>query len=238
MYTLVTGASSDIGQTICRTLAEDGHTLLLTDVSEDALKVTCQALHGSNHRYLALDFSDIEKAQSDFKEYIQKEQLPISGAVFAAGIFAIKPIKMLDYAFIKKNFDVALFSIIELTQILANKRINGSNLQGIVMVSSVSAKIGTKGYTIYSAVKSAMLGLVHSLAAELAPVRVNAVLPGGIHTRTTDFLYQANPEIDRRYMLGEGKPEDVANAVVFLLTDKSRWITGQELVVDGGWSRN
>lgn len=238
MYTLVTGATSDIGQTICRTLAEAGHTLLLTDVSEDALKGACQSLKGSNHRYLALDFSDVEKAQSDFREYIQKEQLPISGAVFAAGIFAIKPIKMLDYAFIKKNFDVALFSIIELTQILANKRINGSNLQGVVMVSSVSAKIGTKGYAIYSAVKSAMLGLVHSLAAELAPIRVNAVLPGGIHTRTTDFLYQANPELDRRYMLGEGEPEDVANAVEFLLSDKSRWITGQELVVDGGWSRN
>ena len=238
MYTLVTGATSDIGQTICRTLAEAGHTLLLTDLSEDALKDMCQSLNGANHRYLALDFSDVEKAQSDFKDYIMREQLQIANAVFAAGIFAIRPVKIVDYAFIKKNFDVALFSIIELTQVLANKRINGTNLQGIVLVSSVSAKFGTKGYAIYSAVKSAMLGLVHSLAAELAPVRVNAVLPGGIHTRTTDFLYQANPELDRRYMLGEGKPEDVANAVVFLLTDKSRWITGQELVVDGGWSRN
>ena len=238
MYTLVTGATSDIGRVICQTLAEAGHTLLLTDLSEEALKEASQALFGANHRYLALDFSDVEKAQNDFKEFIVREQLPISNAVFAAGIFAIKPIKMVDYAFIKKNFDVALFSIIELSQVLANKRINGANLQGVVMISSVSAKFGTKGYAIYSAVKSAMLGLVHSLAAELAPVRVNAVLPGGIHTKTTDFIYQANPEIDRRYVLGEGKPEDVANAVAFLLSDKSRWITGQEMVVDGGWSRN
>ncbi|MBR5678451.1 MAG: SDR family oxidoreductase [Paludibacteraceae bacterium] len=238
MYTLVTGATSDIGRVICQTLTEAGHTLLLTDLSEDALKDVCQSLSGANHRYLALDFTDVEKAQNDFKEYIVCEQLPVSNAVFAAGIFATKPIKMVDYAFIKKNFDVALFSIIELTQVLANKRINGTNLQGVVMVSSVSAKFGTKGYAIYSAVKSAMLGLVHSLAAELAPVRVNAVLPGGIHTKTTDFIYQANPEIDRRYVLGEGKPEDVANAVAFLLSDKSRWITGQEMVVDGGWSRN
>ena len=145
---------------------------------------------------------------------------------------------MVDYAFIKKNFDVALFSIIELSQVLANKRINGANLQGVVMISSVSAKFGTKGYAIYSAVKSAMLGLVHSLAAELAPVRVNAVLPGGIHTKTTDFIYQANLNLDPRYMIGKGKPEDVANAVAFLLSDKSRWITGQEMVVDGGWSKN
>ena len=238
MYTLVTGATSDIGRVICQTLAEAGHTLLLTDISEEALKETTHALSGVNHRYLALDFSDVEKAQNDFKEFIVHEQLSISNAVFAAGIFAIKPIKMVDYAFIKKNFDVALFSIIELSQVLTNKRINGTNLQGVVVVSSVSAKFGTKGYAIYSAVKSAMLGLVHSLAAELAPVRVNAVLPGGIHTKTTDFIYQANPNIDPRYMIGEGKPEDVANAVAFLLSDKSRWITGQELVVDGGWSRN
>lgn len=238
MYTLVTGATSDIGRVICQTLAEAGNTLLLTDLSKEALKEVCQVLKGSNHRYLALDFLDVVKAQNDFSEFIVREQLPISNAVFAAGIFAIKPIKMVDYAFIKKNFDVALFSIIELTQVLDNKRINGSNLQGVVMVSSVSAKFGTKGYAIYSAVKSAMLGLVHSLAAELAPVRVNAVLPGGIHTKTTDFIYQANPNTDPRYMIGEGKPEDVANAVAFLLSDKSRWITGQEMVVDGGWSVN
>lgn len=238
MYTLVTGATSDIGRVICQTLAEAGHTLLLTDLSEDALKEVCQSLSGNQHRYLALDFSDVEKAQSDFKDFIIREQLPISNAVFAAGIFTIKPIKMVDYSFIKKNFDVALFSIIELTQIIANKRINGTNLQGIVMVSSVSAKFGTKGYAVYSSVKAAMLGLVHSLADELSPVRVNAVLPGGIHTKTTDFIYQANPNIDPRYIIGEGKPEDVANAVTFLLSDKSRWITAQELVVDGGWSRN
>lgn len=238
MYTLVTGATSDIGSAICKTLAGQGYKLLLSDIDACKLSELCQELTGEGHQYVAMDFSNVEEAKEQFVEFIKAEQITISNAVFAAGIFAIKPIKMVDYSFIKKNFDVALFSIIELTQVLANKRINGTNLQGVVMLSSVSAKFGTKGYAVYSAVKSAMLGLVHSLAVELAPVRVNAVLPGGIHTRTTDFIYQANPNVDPRYMIGEGKPEDVANAVEFLLSDKSRWITGQELVVDGGWSRN
>lgn len=237
-YTLVTGATSDIGKTICHTLTDTGHTLLLTDVSEEALLELCQSLKGSNHRYIALDFSNVEQAQNEFKDFLMTEQIAVSCAVFAAGIFAIKPLKLIDYAFVKRNFDVALFSIFQLTQVLANKRINGSSLQGIVMVSSISAKFGTKGYAVYSSVKASMLGLLHSLAAELAPVRVNAVLPGGIHTKTTDFIYQSNPELDPRYMLGVGKPEDVANAVSFLLSEKARWITGQELIVDGGWSRN
>lgn len=237
-YTLVTGATSDIGKTICHTLTDTGHILLLTDVSEEALLELCQSLKGSNHRYIALDFSNVVQAQNEFKDFLLTEQIVVSYAVYAAGIFAVKPIKLVDYTFVKKNFDVALFSIFQLTQVLANKRINGSNLRGIVMVSSVSAKFGTKGYAVYSAVKASMLGLLHSLAAELAPVRVNAVLPGGIHTKTTDFIYQSNPEIEPRYMLGEGKPEDVANAVAFLLSENARWITGQELIVDGGWSRN
>ena len=237
-YTLVTGATSDIGKTICHTLTDTGHTLLLTDVSEEALLELCQSLKGSNHQYIALDFSNVEQAQNEFKDFLMTEQIAVSCAVFAAGVFAIKPLKLIDYAFVKRNFDIALFSIFQLTQVLTNKRINGSNLRGIVMVSSVSAKFGTKGYAVYSSVKASMLGLLHSLAAELAPVRVNAVLPGGIHTKTTDFIYQSNPELDSRYMLGEGKPEDVANAVAFLLSENARWITGQELIVDGGWSRN
>lgn len=238
MYTLVTGATSDIGSAICKTLAENGHKLLLSDIDAGKLSELSQELPGEGHLYVAMDFSNVVEAKEQFIEFIKAEQIAISNAVFAAGIFAVRPLKMVDYDFVKKNFDIALFSIFQLTQVLTNKRINGSNLRGVVMVSSVSAKYGTKGYTVYSAVKASMLGLLHSLAAELAPVRVNAVLPGGIHTRTTDFIYQSNPEIDSRYMLGEGKPEDVANAVAFLLSENARWITGQELIVDGGWSRN
>lgn len=104
---------------------------------------------------------------------------------------AVVTIKMANYAFVKKNFDIALFSFFALTRVLTSKKTNAGNLQGIVMISSVSAIMGTKGYATYGAVKAGMLGLMKSLAAELAPrVRVNAVLPGGIRTRTTNFMYE------------------------------------------------
>lgn len=236
-YTLITGATSDIGKQICHTLVEDGHTLLLSDLSEEALAEVKSSLIGDDHKILPLDFSNIEESKATLESFMKDNCLEISHVVFAAGIFAIKPLKLISYEFVKKNFDIAVFSIFMLSQVLASKKINGSNLKGIVMVSSVSAVMGTKGYVTYSAVKASMLGLVKSLAAELSPnVRVNVVLPGAIRTRTTNFLYESQDSVNPRYLLGDGQPNDVSNAISFLLSDKARWITGQEIVVDGGFT--
>lgn len=239
-YTLITGATSDIGRQICATLEAAGHCLLMTDLDEGVLLESRAALmNPEKHRVLALDLSDVERAELTLTDYLIKEHLSVSNAVFAAGIFAVKPIKMATYVFVKKNFDIALFSIFALIRVLTSKKINEDNLKGIVMISSVSAIMGTKGYATYGAVKAGMIGLMKSLAAELAPrVRVNAVLPGGIRTRTTNFMYEMQETPNPRYLLGDGKKTDISNMVEFLLSEKSRWITGQEFVVDGGLTIN
>ena len=235
-FTLITGATSDIGRQICATLEAAGHSLFLTDLDADALLESRAALqYPERHHILALDLSEIEQAEKTLSDYIVNNRLSISRVVFAAGIFSVKPIRLVDYAFVKKNFDVALFSIFAITRILTSKRVNSGQLQNIVMISSVSARMGTKGYATYGAVKAAMLGLMKSMAVELAPkVRVNAVLPGGIRTRSTGFLYEMQEIPNPRYLLGDGEKYDISNLVEFLLSDKSRWITGQEFVVDGG----
>lgn len=235
-YTLITGATSDIGCQICATLEASGQALLMTDLNEDALLEARLALQRpEKHHILALDLSEVEKAENMLSEFLIREQLPITNAVFAAGIFSVKPIKLINYSFLKKNFDVALFSIFAITRVLTSKKTNADNLCRIVMISSVSAIIGTKGYTTYGAVKAAMLGLVKSMAVELAPkVRVNAVMPGGIRTSATNFIYEMQETPNPRYLLGDGKKTDIANMVDFLLSDKARWVTGQEFVVDGG----
>lgn len=240
MYTLITGATSDIGKQICATLETAGHSLLMTDLDEGALLEARSGLqHPEKHRVLPLDLSEVEQAEGLLSDYLVKEGLHVSNAVFAAGIFAVKPLKMANYAFVKKNFDIALFSIFALTRVLTTKKTNADNLKGIVMISSVSAIMGTKGYATYGAVKAGMLGLMKSLAAELAPrVRVNAVMPGGIRTRTTNFMYEMQEAPNPRYLLGDGEKTDISNMVEFLLSEKSRWITGQEFVVDGGLTIN
>ena len=239
-YTLITGATSDIGRQICATLEAAGHNLLMTDLYESALLESRTALqHPERHHILALDLSEVEQAEVSLSDYLVKKQMAVSNAVYAAGIFAVKPIKMANYAFIKKNFDIALFSIFALIRVLTSKKTNADNLKGVVFISSISAIMGTKGYATYGAVKAGMLGLMKSLAAELAPrVRVNAVMPGGIRTRTTNFMYEMQETPNPRYLLGDGEKTDISNMVEFLLSDKSRWVTGQEFVVDGGLTIN
>ena len=232
-FVLITGATSDIGKQICATLEASGFRLLMTDLDESVLLESRAVLqHPERHYVLALDLSEVEKAEELLTFFLVKEQIAVSNAVFAAGIFAVKPIKMVNYTFLKKNFDIALFSIFALTKVLMA---NADYLRGIVMISSVSAIMGTKGYTTYSAVKAGMLGLLKSLATELAPrVRVNAIMPGGIRTRATNFMYESQEAPNPRYLLGDGKKTDISNMVDFLLSDKARWITGQEFIVDGG----
>lgn len=236
MYTLITGATSDIGKQICATLEAAGHSLLMTDLDESVLLEARSGLqYPEKHRVLPLDLSEVEQAEATLTDYLVKEDIQVANAVFAAGIFAVKPLKLANYAFVKKNFDIALFSIFALTRVLTSKKVNSDSLRGIVMISSVSAIMGTKGYGVYGAVKASMLGLMKSLAAELSPrVRVNAVMPGGIRTRTTNFMYESQEAPNPRYLLGDGKKTDISNMVDFLLSDKARWITGQEFVVDGG----
>lgn len=240
MYTLITGATSDIGKTICQTLEVAGHSLLMSDVNEEELQGAKAALqHPERHLILPLDLSDAEHVNVVIAAYIQEHQIKVSFAVFAAGIFTVKPIKLIDYGFLKKNFDIALLSIWGIMKTLTAKKINGGSLKSAVLISSVSAKMGTKGYSVYGAVKAGMLGMMKSMAAELAPnCRINAVLPGGIRTRTTNFMYENQEAQNPRYLLGDGEKTDVANMVDFLLSDKSRWATGQEFVVDGGLTAN
>jgi NAD(P)-dependent dehydrogenase (short-subunit alcohol dehydrogenase family) len=135
-------------------------------------------------------------------------------------------------------FNVNVFSALEIIKPLMQKKVNQGTLRSITFISSVATRVGASGYSAYSASKGSVNGISLSLAVELAPtVRVNCILPGIVGTEMNTEHF-AKPEFVESVLtthpLGLGKAEDVANAVDFLASDKARWITGQEIVVDGG----
>lgn len=123
-----------------------------------------------------------------------------------------------------------------------NRKLNGDTLKSVVLISSNISNFGAKAFGVYGASKGAMDALMRSLAVELAPkVRLNSVLPGGVRTTMTEHMYQDEELVKRMaatYPLGLGEANDIYEVVNFLLSDKARWITGQQCTVDGGRTIN
>jgi len=152
------------------------------------------------------------------------------------------PAKMTSSAVIHKTFSTNLFSASMIVKVLLQRKVNSKSLKNVIFISSNISNYGAKGLSLYAASKSGIDGLMRSLAVELAPaVRVNSVLPGAIHTPMTNEIFQDEEKVKlmlSAYPLGKGNPEDVSNVIEFLLSDRSRWITGQQFTVDGGRTIN
>jgi NAD(P)-dependent dehydrogenase (short-subunit alcohol dehydrogenase family) len=137
-------------------------------------------------------------------------------------------------------FNINLFSAIILCKLLAKSSINCDTLKTIVFISSNLSSMGASGMTLYGASKSGLDGYMRSLAMELAPnIRVNSVLPGPISTEMTkDFITSINTNELKKYPLGFGQTDDIAQIVKFLISNESKWISGQQFIIDGGRSIN
>jgi NAD(P)-dependent dehydrogenase (short-subunit alcohol dehydrogenase family) len=181
----------------------------------------------------------IEESLVDF---IEENNSVISGFIHSAGYMKAVPIKMTNVELFKTTFNINTISAALLTKVLLKRRVNHSMLKSIVFISSNISNFGAKAFSTYAASKAAIDGLMRCLAIELAPdVRVNSVLPGGLRTGMTEHMYENAELIERMnatYPLGQGKTSDIYAAVNFLLSDEARWITGQQLVVDGGRTIN
>lgn len=242
LYVLVTGASSGMGQIIAIKLSKLFNVIIHGRDSKRLQDTLDKCDKNGNHLIWAEDLSEVDSIEADLNFFLSENDVSISYFVHCAGFMKMLPIKMVSVENLQKIFNVNAFSAFLITKILISKKINKDMLKSIVYISSNISNMGAKAFSIYAGSKGALDSMMRCLAVELAPkVRINSVLPGAVQTEMTDKIFE-NKEIAERmiltYPLGFGYPNDIYDAVAFLLSDKARWITGQQLVVDGGRTIN
>lgn len=239
-YTLITGATSGFGRAIAEKLAPN-RRLIIAGRNPHKLEAVRNACCASEkHLVWESDLSSLDGISESLESYLLSQAICIEHFIHSAGILSIQYARSIDTAAAMRLFNVNLFSAMQIIRPLLKKRINQEALQSITFISSIASRVGAKGYSVYAASKGAVNGLSLSLAIELAPkVRVNAILPGIVATEmnTEHFADQQFREsVLTTHPMGFGNSDDVACAVEFLASMQARWITGQEIVVDGGRS--
>jgi NAD(P)-dependent dehydrogenase (short-subunit alcohol dehydrogenase family) len=239
-FTLITGASSGFGRSIALKLAPAGRLLLAgrSTGKLEAVRNACEA--PERHLLWVRDFTRLDGIGEELSSLLAGKGIGIGHFVHSAGVISIQLARACEIGSVIRLFNVNVFSAMEIIRPLVQKKVNKGALKSITFISSVATRVGASGYSFYAASKGAVNALSLSLAVELAPaVRVNAVLPGIIGTEMNRQHF-ANPDfvesVRATHPLGFGRPEDVADAVEFLSSERARWITGQEIVVDGGRS--
>ncbi len=233
-YTLITGASSGFGKSIAWKLAPSRRLILAGRDVERLESVRSRCATPERHILWPRDLNQVTGIAQDLTDLLKTKGIGIEHYVHSAGFTGFQLARGVEMEFVRQIFNVNLFSAMEIIQPLTRKSINQGALRSITFISSISGRLGGTGLGIYGATKGAVNAMSVSLAVELAPdVRVNSILPGIIETEMTRQYFE-NPNFLGFYPLGFGRPDDVADAVEFLTSDRARWITGQELVVDGG----
>ena len=235
---LVTGASSGIGRVTAIECAKLGATLILTGRNVQNLHETLQNLEGEKeHRAIAADLSDVEECDG------LVTSLPmLDGFVCNAGIGKMLPIQFYSSDVLAEVFGVNVFAPMLLMKLLVRKK-KMKNPSSVVFTASISAYENVAPANgIYGASKSALSTYMKYAALELAGkgIRCNAVHPVRIQTTLIEnrllTAEEIAKDIDMYPLKRYGKPEEVAHAIIYLLSDASSWITGSNLVIDGGRS--
>lgn len=234
---LITGAASGIGKATAIQCSEMGAKVILVDLNKKGLKDITEIISCKNSEYRSLDLTH-QESLSEMVSSLPK----LDGVVSNAGIVLSLLAKFCETKDMERIFKINTFSHINLIQqLISQKKLNKG--ASIVFTSSMSGVYcGLAGGSLYGATKSAILGYTKALAIELAPrgIRVNTVHPGMIETPLTNGTILSKELLEedaKNYPLGRyGKPEEIAYAIVYLLSDATVWMTGSQLLLDGGYS--
>lgn len=233
---IVTGASSGMGRQIAIELAEAGAKVLAIARRENELQ-NLQELYPDYIVSASLDVCDEEKLEKAIKNFVNQYG-KLDGAVHAAGIVSLTPLKMYDKSLAEKIFETSMWSGVKLLQISTKIKISNPRAS-FVLFSSAGSYNAAKGMFAYASAKGALRIATKCFAKEISSrgLRVNTVSPGWVNTDMTDKLSETNDidDIKKNHLLGIGNPSDVSGMVLFLLSDRAKWITGTDVIVDGGY---
>lgn len=234
---IVTGASSGIGEGVALLLNELGATCIGIGRNQERLegmKSKCEFPDNMfiENKDLTENIDELPSYIKDLKEKYGK----FYGLACSAGIAETIPLQSLEYQREKKIFDINYFVPLFMAKGFADRRNNIGKGASIVFISSIAAIKADKGQIIYAASKAALATSGKSMARELSNqgTRVNSVSPSDIKTTMTEKFIFDEARI-QSYPLGLGEVSDVANMVVYLLSDKAKWITGQNYIIDCGY---
>ena len=242
LHTLVTGASSGLGRSAAVRLSRE-RNLILHGRNRERLEETLRmCLHPERHVVWEFDLKHPGELAGSLTPLLAASGRAGESFVHCAGMVTALPMRSVDYSVAQEIMNVKFFSAAEIVHVLLKRKVNGQRLTDILFISSIWSRFGARAHSAYCASKAALDGLMRALALELAPgIRVNSILPGAIRTSMAAEAF-ADPiivdKLNRDYPLGLGKPDDIADAIEFVLSQKARWLTGQEIVIDGGRTVN
>ena len=239
---LVTGASDGIGKAICLLLNSLGANVIGISRNKSKLEQIKEEVEFKDNFHYELEDLSVNLDEIPSKIFkISKKYGKLLGLVHSAGAIEILPLKAVTEEKLNQIHNINFKAGVMLCKGFSDRRNNIGENSSIVLLSSIASLLGYKGLLSYSTSKGAINSLVKSLAIELSlnKIRVNAVSPGHINTElfnqnkefySKDFL----DELETKYPFGLGESAYVANLVAFLISDSSKWITGQNIVIDGG----
>lgn len=239
---LITGASSGIGRQCAIDCSKMGAKVVLVARNEERLNETRSQMEGDEHLVVVQDLTDFEAIPETVKQIVEKVG-PLDGALHCAGISNTEPLKLYGVDRLEEFFRANVFGAIMLTKEICKLKNVNKDGASIVLFASVMGIVGESCKSAYSLTKGALISGMRSLAVEYSKkrIRVNCVSPGVIETPiNANQNYMKDPvlraQFEAKHLLGLGQCSDISNACIYLLSDASRWVTGQNLIVDGGFT--
>ena len=230
---LVIAASSDLAISYLESIKKNQIEIDVIVRDSSKLPENLRSVISNVHEFDLNDIDNLENFASAFK---------FNQIIFFQGIDVIKPFQFCKISDITQTFNINILSTLALLNVLVSKKLLLKEASIVLLASISGVSKGSPGHVLYSASKSALIGLVKSLSLELAKrkIRINCISPGLVRTES---LYAKNNQVlsfdakaayESKYPLGIGELDCLNGIITFLLGSSSKWVTGQNFIIDGG----